>query len=423
MDEVFRAADAEVEADKPQSKQEMVDEILADKEPEEKVEAKSEAEAEAEPTVKPEVELTPDDWKTRLPKIRKAVEAIPDPKMRRLLIDAYMTAQPYQRAGIRMSDIEHYKAVAPTPEVLDEIVMTADQMNNLKSAIAHGSDEAANHIMRMMVQVDPNGTRQFVSHIVDHLEEFHPPAWRAAGVKLIRNVVANMREDAKKGNPLLEEAARDLAVYVGLEAEESENSDQADLPEHARQKIEELELLKRQEAERRQLEMQARRDEVFQKIRTFHQGVISESFQEGAKVVQEWIDEYAGSYNDATKAKLFDSIGDELVRRVDQNPHIQAQYDKILRSGNGSPEHRAQARQYLINQARSLLPVVAAPVLREFSEIANGVRVKRQEKLTSASRRDLGSSGAAPITPRSQPLSGRGKTMDQVFAEFEAKQR
>ena len=106
MDEVFRAADAAAaEPEKPQTKQEMVDEILAGKpeESETKPETEpAEPEAEAEKPAEPEAELTQDDWKTRLPKIRKAVEAISDPRMRKLLINAYMTAQPYHLSLIHI---------------------------------------------------------------------------------------------------------------------------------------------------------------------------------------------------------------------------------------------------------------------------------------------------------------------------------
>lgn len=434
MGEVFKAADAEVEAEvaatATQTKKEIVDELL--KGPDERQEASAEKTAEEGPEdaeqakdKEDDPELTDKDWRVRVSKVKKALEVVSDPKLRKMLVDSFMTVEGYRKAGIRLSDIEHYKSIAPTPEVLDEIAATADEMRSLRAAIASNSEEGVHHIMRTLVQVSPQGTRNFVAALANHMEEIHPPAWRAMGMKLTRNLVATMRRAAKEGNPLLEDSARDVAIITGLEADESsENSERLELPPEIQREREELELLKRQEVERRQQEERARRDAAMGELRDFHQGVMSDAFQEGAKVVEGWIEENVGSYNNATKAKLFDSIGDALVRRIDQNPHIQDQYNKILGSSYNTPEHRERARRYLVSQAKALLPIVAAPILREFSEIADGVNSRRQEKLNTASaRRDLGSSGVAPTAPRVRPLSGRGKTYDQVFAEFEAQQK
>lgn len=406
MDEVFKQADA------------------ATDKPAEVAEQAAEPEVETPPTEeqKPEPEaVDPDIWKMKPGQVRAALKEIP-PKLRNALVDAFMKVRPYEDSGMRVSEIQHYKEIAPTPEILEDIAQEAYKHRVLNDAIASGTEEGVHHVMRSLFEASPNGAKNFVIRIASNIDKIDPPTYLGLQERGIRNLIANMRRAAKE-NPIFAESARDVAVFTGLERDSETEPEEIKLPAEVEQEREELRQLKRQEALRQQEEMNRRAQSVHNAVSVFHETVMSGAYEAGAPMIQSWIEEYAKDYPDEVKADLFDAIGDGVVQAIDKNPAVQKRYRDVLLGGNGSPEHRSRVVQYLLSQAKALLPHVATPVLQREAAKIRGVLAKRQERArTATTRRDVGASGApaVPSRPSLKPSDFKGKGADAVFAAFDA---
>jgi len=409
MDEVFKQADAA--PDKPAEVAEKTAEPEVETPP---TEEQKPPETQAEP-------VDPDIWKMKPGQVRAALKEIP-PKLRNALVDAFMKVRPYEDSGMRVSEIQHYKEIAPTPEILEDIAQEAYKHRVFNDAIASGTEEGVHHVMRSLFEASPNGAKNFVIRIASNIDKIDPPTYLGLQERGIRNLIANMRRAAKE-NPIFAESARDVAVFTGLERDGETETEEIKLPAEVEQEREELRQLKRQEALRQQEEMNRRSQSIHNAVNVFHETVMSGAYEAGAPMIQSWIEQYAEGYPDEVKADLFDAIGDGVVQAIDKNPAVQKRYRDVLLGGNGSPEHRARVVQYLLSQAKALLPHVATPVLQREAAKIRGVLAKRQERArTATTRRDVGASGvpAVPSRPSLKPSDFKGKGADAVFAAFDA---
>ena len=413
LDAVFKALETEPDVEHPVSQE-------ADASAAPATEATQRAEEQGQ---KQETELEAADWRVRVADVRKALEGVADPKLKKVLIDSFMTAKAYRQVGLRLGDIQKYLNVAPTPEILDEISQTASQYRSLMEAVASASQDGSVYALQHMVKASPQGAAALIQTISNNLEDLHPRAYRAVAEKVATNLVGNLRHTAKReNNPLLADVAHGLAVFCGFEQDAEGESEAADLPASVQKERDELRLMKQQEAERQKEEEQRRMEAFRNTVMGFQHGVLDDAYQQGADMVKGWIEENAGAYNDRVKSELWTRIGNALVKAIDANPHIQASYSNVLRSGKFDPEHHSRATQHLLAQAKTLLPHVAVAELRVMAEMFGGTVSKRQDKVAQVTgRRDVGSSGAATVEPKTSfdPKSFRGKGMDAVFAALD----
>ncbi len=408
MDEVFKQADL-ADAKPP------VEEAKADAPAEEPQETKPE-EQDAEAT-----DVDGDVWKMRPKQLRTALKDIPS-KLRNALVDAYLKVRPYEDSGMRVTDIQRYKEIAPTVEVLEDVARQAQAYQNLGDAISSNTDDGMHYVLRTLFEASPDGTRNLIRQVASNIDKIDPSVYLALQERGIRALIANMRAGAKD-NPVLAESARDVAVFAGLERDADTEPEEMKLPDEVEREREELRQMKRQEAARRAEEEQRKQNSVRAAVAAFHESAMAGAYEAGAGLIQGWIEEYARDYPNEVKADLFDAIGDGVVQAINRNPAVQKRYRDVLMSGNGSAEHRAQVIQYLLSQAKSLLPHVAAPVLEREAAKVRGVIAKRQERLrNTTARKDVGNSGSPSITPRQsmEAKSFKGKGVDAVFAAFDA---
>lgn len=411
MDEVFKAAD---KATPEQTPEEVA--VKADA-----TEATAETSEQPQEEQQQSAEVEADVWKMRPGQLRAALKEVPA-KLRNALVDAYMKVRPYEASGMLVSDIQRYKEIAPTVEVLEDVARQAQAYQTMSEAIASGSDDGMHYVLRTLFDASPDGTRNLIRQVATNIDKIDPTVYLALQERGIRALVANMRAAAKE-NPVFAESARDVAVFTGLERAEDDAAEEVKLPAEVVREREELRQLKRQEAARRAEEEQRRQQSMKNAVVAFHESAMSGAFEAGASLVQGWIEEYARDYPNEVKADLFDAIGDGVVQAIDKNPAVQKRYLDVLRSGNGGPEHRAQVVQYLLSQAKSLLPHIATPILEREAAKIRGVLAKRQERLkTTTARKDVGASGVPSVTPRTtfEAKSFKGKGADAVFAAFDA---
>jgi hypothetical protein len=394
------------------------------KEPEKKAEAapeKKEGEetTEEEPAADAEWEegVVPPTPEKALPsREREALKAIKDPEIRRAFARAHYLVKGYERAGMRLSDIPKYIAVAPTPEVLEERVTRAGQLDAFVEEFSSGQPDAIFRVAEVLHQTSPDGWTNLVDAIIDNIHTVRPNKMKPLGDRFMRAVVGNMREKAEKDSDLtIADHADFLEEWLGLKsaAKGRAGRDETRLDPDIQRRLAEADEISRREKQREA--------EAFQRgYAEFNNRVVSTATNEGVNYVRDWIEENCAAYSDEVKAELFDRMATQTLSAVRGNAQVEKTLRRLMDDGPGDEAHLKRCADYLVRTSRSAFVTIAPGVLTKFQKVFRQVTAKQAEKTARAkSSRDIGASGAPVVTPERR-LVGKGKHPDDVLKEFDA---
>ena len=217
FDAEFDKGLAEKDGDEPEAEEPAAaDEKAEAKEPEAKEEAAEETqEGEWEEGVVPP---KPED---ALPnRERAALKSIKDPEIRRSFARAHFLVKAYEKSGMRLGAVHRYIAAAPTPEILEERIERAEQLDAfVEEFTASPGDKAATaRVAEVLRQTSPEGFKGMVDLIADNLHVVLPaPKMREIGNKFFRAAISNMRERAEEtGDLVLADVADGTEAFLGL---------------------------------------------------------------------------------------------------------------------------------------------------------------------------------------------------------------
>ena len=429
-EEILRAFDEEFE----KGLQSDADESEPEEAPAEKKEAKPAEKEEKAAEEKEEEPAEPQDgeWEEgvvppkpeeALPnKERAALKAIKDPAVRREFARAHFLVKAYEKSGMRLGQVHRYIAAAPTPEILEERVQRAEQLDAFVEDFHAGAKDkgAAARVAEVLRQTNPDGFRSVVNLITDNLHVVLPPQeMRKVGDRFFRAAIANMRETAEETSDLvLADVADGVESFLGLKATkkgargESGRDKTPEDPEVARKLREADEILRRDKE---------REAEAFrQSYAAFNNIVVQDAVKESADFAKDWIEENCGAYDTPVKKELFDRLRDTVRGHIEGNAVVAKTLQRLMDEGAGDEAHRARCADYLAKTIKSVFVTVAPSVLSDIQKIAGPAMKRRAERAERArSIRDVGASGA-PAVAGERRLTGKGKHADDVLKEFDA---
>ncbi len=392
--------------------------------------AEPKAEPQAEPDPAPEAEAKPDEpnaeWEEgivppspedSLPNDeRAALKAIKDPKLRRQFARAHYLVKGYERAGMRLSDISRYIAAAPTPEILDERIQRASQLDAFVEAFETAKPENTFQVAEVLRQTSPEGWTGLVDAIIDNLPVVRPQKMREVGNKFARAFVSNMRAQAEKdGDLVLADHADGLEEFLKLKAGATGGArrDETRQDPDVQRRLEEADEITRREKQREA-------ESASQAYQAFNGAVVSTATTQGVSFIKDWIEENCEAYSNEAKAELFDRFAGSTLEQVRSNPHVAKTLQRLIDDGSGDEAHLKRCADYLVRTSRSVFTTVAPQVLRKFQVVFGQAAARRTEKVVRArSARDIGSSGAVAVSQEKR-LSGKGRHPDDVLKDFDA---
>lgn len=348
---------------------------------------------------------------------RSALKAIKDPKIRRQFARAHFLVKGYERAGMRLSDISKYIAAAPTPEILDERVTRAGQLDSFVEEFASAKPDAIVRVAEVLRQTSQEGWTTLVDAIIDNVHIVRPEKLRPLGNKFFRAVVSNMRAQAEKdGDLVLADHADGVEQFLGLKARKDGAGprDETQMDPELRRRLEEADEIQRRDKQREAQSVQ-------QAYQAFNGAVVQEATAAGVNLIKDWIDENCAAYSNDAKAELFDRMASSTLQQVQGNSHVAKTLRRLIDDGPGDEEHLKRCADYLVRTSRSVFVQVAPQVLTKFQKVFGEASARRAEKVARArTARDIGSSGAAVVASEGR-LSGKGKHPDDVLKEFDAR--
>jgi len=386
-------------------------------------ESEAPAEAEAAPEEAPEADgeweegIVPPAPEDALPKDeRAALKAIKDPKIRRQFARAHFLVKGYERAGMRLSDISRYIAAAPTPEILDERIQRASQLDAFVDTFDSAKPESTFQVAELLRQTSPEGWTGLVDAIIDNMPTVRPQKMREVGNKFFRAAIANMRAQAEKdGDLVLADHADGVEEFLKLKsgAPDGSQRDETRLSPDIQRRLEDADEISRREKQREA-------EQATQAYQAFNGAVVNTATTEGVSFIKDWIEENCGAYSNEAKAELFDRFAESTLAQVRGNRHVTQTLQRLIDDGSGDEAHLKRCADYLVRTSRSVFTTVAPQVLRKFQTVFGQATARRAEKVARArSARDIGSSGAVAVAQEKR-LSGKGRHPDDVLKEFDA---
>lgn len=392
-------------------------------------EAKQEAQGEKSDEEEP-VEAQDGEWEEgvvppkpedALPnKERAALKAIKDPVLRREFARAHYLVKAYEKSGMRLGAVHRYIAAAPTPEILEERITRAEQLDAFVDEFSSGDKTASARVAEVLRQTSPEGFSSLVDLITDNLHVVLPTSkMRIVGDKFFRAAISNMREKAEdSGDLVLADVADGVESFLGLTPQKkgqkgSLGRDKTpEDPEIAR-KLQAAEEVLRRDKEREQ-------ESGRQRYTAFNGVVVQDAVRESADFAKEWIEENCGAYDRNVKKELFDRLHQTVRGHIEGNAVVAKTLQRLMDEGVGDETHRARCADYLAKTIKSVFVTVAPSVLTDIQRLA-GPSMKRREERAARARttRDIGGSGA-PAVSSEKRLSGKGKHAEDVLKEFDA---
>jgi hypothetical protein len=348
---------------------------------------------------------------------REAFKDIKDPRWRKIATDAYWYAEGYRKAGMHLSDIPKYREIAPTLETLQTIDSIAKEKLEFDRLLTAGGPDAIVSIANQINQANPQVWSQLVDQLVDNLPKVSKAAYYRIGDRIAKNIEANLRRDAKAlGDEDLNTAADVIAEWLGGKSSKTPDGQPAaaQLAPEVQKELEEARELKRQLEQRR-----------FEEAQSTYQNFVNTTYEtavaEGSTPILEWVNAWGKTLpSDDARQELAGRIGNRIMQMLQASQNVNVTFERMLKNGDGSPAHQQTCARYLVNQAKALLPQVAPDELTKFKKLFGVQQAKQREDKIAAvtARRDVGTAGvaSAPVNPA---VSGRGKSQDQVWAEFE----
>lgn len=352
-------------------------------------------------------------------KERAALKAIKDPEVRRSFARAHFLVKAYEKSGMRLGAVHRYIAAAPTPEILEERVQRAEQLDAFVDEFSSGDKDAAVRVAKVLQDTSPEGFRSLITVIKDNLHVVLPPnEMREVGNRFFRAAIANMREQAEEsGDLVLADVADGVESFLDLKPQKKgkAESGRAKTPEDAEaaRVLQQANEVLRREKER---EAEAAR----QGYVAFNNTVVQDAVRDAADFAKEWIEENCGAYQTPVKKELFDRLSQTVRGHIEGNAVVAKTLQRLMDEGVGDEAHRARCAGYLAKTIKSVFVTVAPTVLTDIQKIAGPAMKQRAERAARArSMRDVGGSGAPAVTSEKR-LTGKGKHADDVLKEFDA---
>jgi hypothetical protein len=350
----------------------------------------------------------------------ESLKAIPDPKVRAQVRAAIAQANAYKQVGMPLGEAKERKQLAPTIEVAREVHQTAARALELRGALASGTPDGVRTFIGALHQESPQAVEALVREVGEHIYELDRPAFLKIGEQAMRNGLATVRARAKeaggetcpacqRGNDL------DMAAQIVEEEIFGRSQPQQQQPQRDPNDVARLHAL-----EQREREFDTRQRQGFiQGINGEFQRVVE---READDLIKQADPE--GIYPEAGVKRLRKAIIDRVSREVITQPVIRARTQQMLNAGRYDQEQSGRVVSHLVNQARALLPSIAAEVLNEYGQEFSAVQSRRQQKLSeAASTREISSGLPAPVTQPRKEIDTRGMTTKEKLEALMAARR
>lgn len=364
----------------------------------------------------PEAQETAQDEGEDIPLPRQLVQAInpdADPKLKRDMRRLMYIGLGYANSGMRLGDVKKYIAVAPTPEILQEVSSTAQAHRELMADYRNPSPESKVRFVQRLAATDMNAFTGLMSTVTEPqwIEKAMPERFVAIAKAGTKNYIESMkREAARTNNQDLLTAAEIAEEYGGFGNREQASPQQGPPvdPETA-QRLQELEA----------------RDQAYRS--QAHNGFMRNVYQTAANEVTGRIDGLVdqamptNSYSQEARAEAKRLVGDAIVRGLSANPHVVEKINQLAFNGQYDERHFGTLVGFMIQQATAALPVLAGPVIEHMLKVASPAKRERAERQAPSAppRRDVASTGGKPVTAIPQePIHVKGKDSKQVFDEW-----
>lgn len=390
---------------------------------EERLQEKAEAKPQAKVDLPQEV---PADVAARLertlpPKVRNILKVLTDPesgapadaKTRKEIADTYFVGRAYRDTGMPLAAVPSYLEIAPTVDVLKQINVEAKVGREMLTDFQSGTPDDTYRFAYRLHKTNPEAFQGLVSIVTDPgwLEKTVPESFTSVGQHALRNLYANAkREAAQTRNAELEAAFDIVAEWAGLNTAAQPPAGPAEQEPALDPVRAELEELKGRE--------RAIQQHSFQQ---FQQG----TYEQAATSVMSEVDKVIsqsdpdGIFNQATRAKIANEIGRRIYETVGANQAIATRYQQLLRSGDGSAQHKAAVAKFLVDQGLGVLSRHAGDVLSEYGSMFEHIFNQREQKQERVlSRREPVAAGGRPALPSEPPLELRGVGMKDAFDAF-----
>jgi hypothetical protein len=364
----------------------------------------------------------PGQTEEQLPEnIRKALQEIADPALRKRLSDDHFRLKRWDklgsRLGMKMPDLEGYimKAVkmAPSADVLDHISVTARVANQLVSDFNTGTPEAMEKFAAAQFKINPQSFVNYVGFLLgkydtmyNGLRNIDPPLARTLQSSVdsladsrVKNLVTNLRRTAeaetKQGREsVLGEVADELERFLGWDKKVAE----PEKPSAPDPRDVELAKLKAE----REAQTQGRQ-------RAMVNSVYDIAGHRLASDVNDYVTKLTTGYPpkavEKIKAQIEEALYNDLLTG---NKHIRDRAISIHQAGRYDKNHHDRLVNFYIEQGQKLLPLLGESIINEWKETIGPVRTRDAARIEQhEKRRDVGAAGAPP-KPKIEPApSGR----------------
>lgn len=410
------AKDAAAAAEKADTKGEPESELTTDGGAKKDAPAEEEK-TEPEPEAKTETKDAPEetDEEKAPPKVREALKVLPDRKLAKQLAENYYIAEAYRKSGMHLGDIPKYLEYG-TLEDLETMRQHSELLQGISGDFESGDVNGLARLNGVLRTHNPDAYRAWLTHASSELETVAPDAYNRIAGNTARNLLANLRHDAEvEGNDDHNVVAEYLEQYLGWKGKDGKPvpSPANNLSQEQQRALREAEEIRARDQQRTVEERQA-----------LHASFIEQSVEQvKAKVVSHitnLVDENADGYTDAAKAKLVRDIANYVYERAKNSPTAGPRVDEMIRANGGyTQENFNRVTEYLTKLSLGFVPYGAENAFKEVSDLVGKQRRDRDAKVNAVTaKKEVGSGGSVP-PPQPPKLSGKGKSYDEVFGEFD----
>jgi len=366
----------------------------------------------------PQLNLDPKVVKSVSPRVRAVLKMLVDPAtnlpigagLRKEIVDNFFVGKTVRDAGIPVAALRDYLAVAPTPDVLQNVAENASQHARMLEDYAQNPSVFA----EQLYATNKDAFQNLVSSLTDPewLQTTFPKSFASIAKDGTRNYLENALVDAQRsGDADLEAAVGKLMEWGGLASPPQAQATPPAPPNPLEERVNEL------EAERAQ-------------ILNERQGAfINAAYQRAARTVAERISGLVteaatdSAFTEKAQQRIQADIGQRLYNAVTANQHIIRTLDGMIRSGSGDAAHLERVAAYLQSQALALLPSVSRDVIEEYADLVAPAITQRQQKVEKTIQQRSLVGGGKPTAPAAPAFNPKqfGTTRDAFDAFVKAR--
>lgn len=358
----------------------------------------------------PAAETVPDDPEAApVPqKIGDALKVIADPKLRGELRAAYHQAKAYRELGMPISEAKERKLLAPTIESAREIHQAAGRAFELRDALVSARPEGIRTFMGALHEESPQAAQALVREVGSQLYRLDRQTWLRNAEDGMRNALSRMRQLAQEKDDSDYETAATLFEEVVFPGQTQGATPQRQRPAND-PVVQRLQALEQREA----AFTAQQRASFLQTVNTTLEQAIG---KEADDLVKQGDPD--GVYPAEATQELRTNIINRVVNELRRNPAIASRATQLMQQGQLDKAHVDSVVAHLLNQARGLLPTLAADELEGYGRKFGAIQANRQRRIREMGQPEVRTVAAPSPLPKLPEVNIKGLSSRQALDAY-----